>query len=241
MADAAPAPEKDAGSTPVDATAGGPETGAGGAGGSGGEPGGGEALLVVGAVPIIGSDVTIHERLVAKGLKVTDVRDNLATPAMAMGKKIVILSYSIDSEEVTGKFNETDAAVVVMEHNLLGSLGMTATAGSGHGYAKPGTHITIINTATPLAAGFMGDVQIAQAGGSIFWGVPAEAAVKVASMRGSPGRISLFAYEAGAMMVGRKAPGKRLQFPLGAHLEPVKYLNADGAKLLDATIDWCLK
>jgi hypothetical protein len=237
-ADAAPAVEKDSGVTaPADATAPADQAVTGGEGGA---SGGGEALMVVGTVPTIGSDIQIREELMARGLKVTEVLDSMATPAMAAGKKIVVLSYSIDSEEVTGKFNEAEGCIILMEHNLLPSLGMTAA--NGHGYQLPSTQISIIKPEHPLAAGFMGDVTVISVkNGDVFWGVPAESAIKIATVKGNANRVVLFGYEKDAMMVGRKAPGKRLQFFLGAHNVPTKYLTAEGLKVLDASIDWCAK
>jgi hypothetical protein len=60
-------------------------------------------------------------------------------------------------------------------------------------------------------------------------------------VKGNAGHLVIFGYDKGAMMVGKMAPGKRLQFFLGSHLVPTKWLNPDGLKLLDASIDWCTK
>jgi hypothetical protein len=238
MPDAATALEPDAASGQPDA-AGPADTGTGGSGGAGGSAGGGEALMVVGAVPIIGSDVQIHDELVARGLAVTEVLDSSSTAAMAAGKKIVVLSYSIDSEQIGAKFADVDASVILMEHNLLGTMGMTSA--SGHGYQDPAVTLSIVKADHPLAAGLTGDVTVIGVKGEMFWGMPSDSAIKIATIKGNAARVVLFGYEAGAMMVGRKAAGKRLQFFLGAHLVPTKYLNADGLKLLDAAIDWCAK
>lgn len=235
--DAAPALEKDAGTTAPDATASPDQAPTG----EGGASAGGEALMVVGTVPIIGSDVQIKDQLIARGLKVTEILDSNATTQMAAGKKIIVLSYSIDSEQVTGKFNDAEGCVIVLEHNLLPSLGMTS--GSGHGYQLGATELSIIKPDHPLAAGFTGDVSVIvkMSTSDMFWGVPPESAIKIATVKGNANRVALFAYEKDAMMVGRKAPGKRLQFFLGAHNVPTKYLTADGLKVLDASIDWCAK
>ena len=50
----------------------------------------------------------------------------------------------------------------------------------------------------------------------------------------------LFGYEAGAMMVSKPAPAKRLLFFLGAHLDNAPALSADGIKLLRAAIAWSI-
>jgi hypothetical protein len=63
----------------------------------------------------------------------------------------------------------------------------------------------------------------------------------VATVKGAPTHWVIFAYPAGAMMVGKVAPGKRLQFFFGSHLVPDMYLNDTGKKLLGAAIDWCIQ
>ena len=201
--------------------------------------GGGEALLVVGQVPLIGSDIQISEALVAKGLKVEPVLDSKSTTANATGKQLVVLSYSVDSEEVTTKFVDVPAAIIVMEHVLLQPLGMTDSA---HGWVKPATQITITAGDSPLTAGLPpGDVTVFSRPGSVFWGVPSAAAIKAASVKGNAGRSVLFAYPKGAMMAGKVAPGKRLNFFLGAHLVPEQFLNETGIKLLGASIAWSIE
>ena len=202
--------------------------------------GGGQALLVVGQIPLIGSDIQLHEQLVSRGLAVQDVLDAMATPASAAGKQVIVLSYSVDSEEVRGKFNDATVPIIVTEHNLLDSLGMTSAA--GHGWQQGVTQITVTTADHPLAAGFSGDVTVYTKTGEVFWGVPSAAAIKVATVKGNPARPVTFVYPAGALMAGGKpAPGKRVQFFLGAHLTPDRWLNAAGLKMLDAAIDWCLR
>jgi hypothetical protein len=197
---------------------------------------GGKALLVVGQVPLIGSDIQIHEQLVSRGLEVEDLLDSKSTTANATGKSIVVISYSVDSEEIANKFTEVPVPIIIMEQNLLGVLGMTSA--TGHGYTLGVTEITITKPGSPLAAGFTGNVSVFTKTGETFWGTPGPNAINVASAKG---KSVYFAYEAGVMMVGRMAPARRLQFFLGAHLVPDKWLNANGLKLLDAAIDWSIR
>lgn len=200
---------------------------------------GGSALLVIGQVPPIGSDIQIQQELEAKGLTVEAVLDSKSTTAQAAGKRLVILSYSVDSEEVTTKFTDVDAAVMVMEHVLLEPLGMT---GKDHRWEKPATQITIVDSDSPLAAMLpKGDVTVYSRSGSVFWGVPAPAAKIIATVKGAPGKPAYFTYDKGAMMASKPAPGKRMLFFLGAHLVPEQFLNPTGLKLLGAAIAWTLQ
>jgi hypothetical protein len=63
-------------------------------------------------------------------------------------------------------------------------------------------------------------------------------AIVGATLVGTPGQATVFAYPTGTMMVGRTAPAKRLSF--FAHNNAAANLTADGLKLLDAAVDWSL-
>ena len=202
-------------------------------------PAGGKAWLIVGAKPLQRADNQLHAELAAAGLEVEDVLDGMSSTAGAEGKRLIVISYSIESANVRGKFNEVKVPVIVMEHVLLDGLGMTSA--SGHGWLHNVSQITITAPpGNPLAAGFTGDVTIFTSPGGVFWGDPAPTALKIATAKGT-NRTVLFGYEAGVMMVGRPAPAKRLLFFLGAHLDNAPALNPDGLKLLRAAIDWSLK
>jgi hypothetical protein len=211
------------------------------AGGEAGPSGaGGEALMVVGGVPGIGTDTQIKAQLEARGLKVTEVVEAMVDPAQAEGKALVVLSYSLDTKLLKASFADVRAPIIVMEQNLLPALGMTGAA--GHGYQLGVTQVTIVSSDPVLTAGVpMGDVTVFSKTGEVFWGVPGPGAIKVATVKGNAGRVVTFAYPAGAMMASRPAPAKRLQFFFGAHLVPDIYLNDTGVKLLGAAIDWSLR
>ena len=238
VADAAPPVAQDATIPPPDAGA--PaDTAPTGEGGSGGGGGGGVALLVVGAIPLIGDDVQINKELLARGLKVEPALDSKVTVADTMGKQLVVLSYSLDSKRnFHQNFADVPVPIIVMEHGLLASLGMA----NMHRWAEPAQAITIMAADSPLAAGFpAGDVTIYGKSGEMFWGVPSNDAIKVAIAKGKPDWWVIFAYDKGKMMISKPAPARRLQFFMGAHLVPDMFMNANGLKLLDAAIDWCVK
>jgi hypothetical protein len=234
--DAAPTPEPDAAAPAPDASAGDDVASTGGAGGS---AAGGTALMVVGAIPMIGDDVQIGKELVARGLKVEPVLDTKAMVSDTVGKQLVILSYSLDSKRnFHQNFADIPVPIIVMEHGLLGTLGMADM----HKWDEPATTITITAADSPLAAGFpAGDVTVYGKSGEIFWGIPSNEAIKVATAKGKPTWWVIFAYEKGKMMMTKPAPAKRLQFFMGAHLVPDMFMNANGLKLLDASIDWSIK
>jgi hypothetical protein len=231
-ADAAPVPEKDASPTVA------PDLGVSAEVGP--AVSGGAALMVVGKGPLIGDDLQIQKVLQDKGLKVETVEDAVATAASAQGKRVVILSYSLDSDLFKNKAEFVDVPVplIVMEHALLGTLGMA----NNHKWAEPVTQITITGPDSPLAAGLpMGDVTVYGKTGEVFWGVPGPGALKVATVKGNANQWVIFAYPTGAMMMTRPAPAKRLQFFLGAHQVPTQFLNDKGLQLLGASIAWSIQ
>jgi hypothetical protein len=199
---------------------------------------GGTALFVVGAIPPIGDDVQIAKVLAERGLKVELMLDSKVKLADTMGRALVVLSYSLDSKRnFHENFVDVPVPIIVMEHGLLGTLDMA----NMHKWAEPATTLTISAADSPLAAGLTGDVTVYGKSGEMFWGLPSDQAIKVAVAKGHPTWWVIFAYDKGKMMMTKPAPAKRLQFFMGAHLVPDMFMNANGLKLLAASIDWCVK
>jgi hypothetical protein len=231
----------DAAAPPADTLPGGspdtaPQTGTGGSSG-------GKVLYVAGEKPMVGNDGLIHDALKMRGLEVTDVTTATVTPAMAEGKSLMIVSYSLQSGSFKGAdYADLKVPIIVLEHNVLPQLGMTD--GGGHGFVGGG-NLTIVGTDTALTAGLTGDVSVyGPAGKEMFWGVPGPGAIKVATAKGGPERSFYFVYPAGAMMATRPAAGKRVHFFFAVHSPPpvpTLYLNDNGVKLLGGALDWMLK
>jgi hypothetical protein len=208
------------------------------AGADAGASAGGTALFVVGANPPIGDDVQIAKVLAERGLKVELILDSKVKVADTAGKALVVLSYSLDSKRnFHENFVDVPVPLIVMEHGLLTTLGMADM----HKWAEPATTLTINAPDSPLAAGLTGDVTVYGKSGEMFWGIPSDQAIKVAVAKGHPTWWVIFAYDKGKMMMTKPAPAKRLQFFMGAHLVPDMFMNANGLKLLAASIDWCVK
>jgi hypothetical protein len=201
---------------------------------------GGTALMIVGAVPVIGDDVTIQTSLEKQGLKVVYVKESAAKAADTEGKALVILSYTLDSDLFTAKnaFVDLPVPYILLERGLLAVLDMA----TNNKWEEPVTAITISDAQSPLAAGLpAGDVTVYGTTGEVFWGVPGPGALKVATAKGKPNEWTIFAYPKGGMMMTKPAPAKRLHFFLGAHLVPTRFLNENGVKLLDAAIAWSIQ
>jgi hypothetical protein len=202
----------------------------------------GRALMVVGAIPLVGTDVVIHDALQARGLEVDAVRESLLTPPLAEDRRVIVISCSVQSTAVNADLTAVKSPILVLEHKLLENLGMTTA--SGHGFQNGLTAIDMTSTDPVLAAGFTGNVTVYQRVGEMFWGVPGPGAIKVATAKGDASRSYYFAYPAGAMMAGKTAAGKRLHFFFAVHAPPpvpTLYLNDNGLKLLGGALDWMLR
>jgi hypothetical protein len=209
-----------------------------------GPPGGGRALMVVGTIPLVGTDAVIRDALAARHVEVQEVLESAASTRDAEGKRLVILSCSMQSTKLATTFADATVPVIVLEHFLLDDLGMTAD-GTGHGFQNKVTALSLTASDPVLTAGLpAGDVTVYQRVGEMFWGVPGPGAIKVATVQGNPERVLYFAYPAGAMMVTRPAPGRRLHFFFAVHAPPPVtdlYLNDNGLKLLGGALDWSLQ
>jgi hypothetical protein len=178
----------------------------------------------------------VKARLESLGFTVTVKSDNSSATADASGKVLVFVAESSGSTSVTSKFRDVAVPVVACEAFIYDDMRMTGTAETEFDYQLDTTEVTIVDASHPLAAGLSGPVAISTANARVMWGIPGSAAKKVATLVGKPTQITVFAYEAGADMVGQKAPARRV----GLFIDDVAAgaLTTNGTKLLDAAIVW---
>jgi hypothetical protein len=223
--------------------------GAGGAGGSTGGPR--RAAIVWGygehqptpkptAKPL-GFDLTMKARLEAKGLTVTMLEDAVSTVADVKDLALLVISSSINRTNLfdAGKprFKDVTVPTIVMKDGTIEVMGLGAGSAGGFSTGVGETQITIIAPGDPLAAGLTGNVTVYTKGDRLIWAAPAPAAKKIATIVGNAKEIAIFAYDAGAMMVGGfAAPAKRMGFFIHRNTD----YSPDGVKLFDAAVDYLL-
>lgn len=195
----------------------------------GGGSGSKEALLVGGGKGAI--DASLMMGLKAKGFNVTMAADT-APASMAMGKGIVVISSTSSRGNLKTTFKDVAVPVIIMKDGAMQMLGMTG------GDTVTGTGlktIDIVMANSPLAAGKTGTVTVYSNSDRMFAAAQlGPDAIKVATLSGMATQWAIFAYPSGGMMVGGKAPAKRVGF--FAHQDGS--LSADGLALFEAAVDW---
>ncbi len=199
-----------------------------------------KALLVVGrSRDLLRGDVVLQERLRGLGLVVEVRRANELQPQHATGKDVVVVSESSSSGDVRNKLTTAQVPVVAMDPDLFDDLKMTGNrSGRDFGFQADQRAIRIAMTGHPLAAGMSEEVVVTAAARTFKWGSPPSSAeaIKVATLANNPGRFTIFAYEAGAKMVGIRAPARRVGWFAGRDVPEV--FTEDGQALFHAAVQW---
>lgn len=201
-----------------------------------------KTILFVGSSrPLLPRDGTLVTHLTGLGYTVVIRTDKEVLATDAVGKDLVIISESVLSTNVNTKLRDVAVPLLTWEAWLFDDLHMT---GSGayvdYGEVLSETKIRIVAPSHPLAAGLSGDVQTIavndQINNKFHWGVPSQAAQIVATEIGHPTHAYLFAYEAGAQMVGMAAPARRI----GIQNATGPFLTVAGWTLFDAAVNWAI-
>jgi lysophospholipase L1-like esterase len=194
-------------------------------------------LYVAGNVPVDFKDSPIIASLTAAGHTVTPIKDSLATDLDAAGRDLVIISGSVASTFVMNKFGAVAVPVITWESFIYDDMGWTAlVANTDFGAELNQTSVDVI-TGHPLAGGLSGNVVTNVQPRNVSWGIPAAAAVKVATVAGNAAKPAIFGYEAGALQVdGLPAPARRVGFFMFDN--SADGWTPDARTLLHAAVNW---
>ena len=196
-----------------------------------------QSVLFVSSSVVPGSrDAPIVDRLTSQGYIVTVMDDDVVQETDSLGMGVIIVSSSVSSSKIGGKFNTTAIPLVTWEAWLFDDLGMTSWgSGTNYGATSATQYIDVVGT-HPLAAGLSGSTAVTTADRLVRFGVPASSAVVAATVTGDPGRAAIFAYEPGDAMVTRDAPARRVGFFFGDTTSAV--WTSEGQALFDAAVSW---
>jgi hypothetical protein len=199
-----------------------------------------QALYVAAAGGPNGSDNAIVARLQSQGWQVRVVGDTPSQTSDANGMNLIIVSSTVGSGNVGGKFTAVPVPLINWEEALQDNLLLTTDEANVTRASTAGQDaITIVKADHPLAAGLgAGAKTIVTSAQSFSWGVPAASATLVAAMADDPTHGAIYAYDTGATLIDgvTKAPARRVHFLLTNDTFP--NLNADGVKLFDAAVKW---
>ncbi len=199
------------------------------------------ALFVVDAANnLSASDVLLRNRLSRQfGYQVRVVSASAVQAADANGTNLVVISESTQSSDVASRLTNVAVPILCLEPALFDDLKMTAGGWQNDmGEELQQTEIVIIDGVHPLSAGFSGSdpLTVTTAASKFLWGRPGANAAKVAAMCTDSTKIGIFAYEAGASMVGLTAPAKRVGWFAGRDT-PANF-NDNAWALFDAAVLW---
>ncbi|MCE7982699.1 MAG: hypothetical protein DYG89_16060 [Caldilinea sp. CFX5] len=195
-------------------------------------------LFVGSTAPLEIRDEPLRIYLFALGNEVT-VRSAAAVQAAdANGKDLIIISESVESVQVNTKLRDVAVPIVTWEGWLQDDFQMTGpTVNVDYGENLRQQSIQIINPDHPLAAGYTGVVTTVTNDRNKFqWGHPNGNATIVAVDVANGQNAMIYAYEAGAAMVGMTAPARRIFI----HNATGPNLSTTGWRLFDAAVTWAV-
>ncbi len=195
-------------------------------------------LYVANRTNLGSGDTVLYNRMTALGYTVTVVDDNVVQASDAIGKELVFISYSIDSNitVVRDMFLNSPVPVLVSENEIYINMGMAGGRGGQNGQKW----IDMVDaTSHPLSAGFStGQLKAGDSNGSFNYATGlGSGAIPIAMIRNSNSRFTIFGYEAGAQMTTGNARARRVGF-YTRNDNAANNMNGDGGTLFDAAVNW---
>ncbi len=191
-------------------------------------------ILFVAQTPLKSGDVTLKSHLMSQGYVVTVIDQYQVNSSSANGYDLVFISSTIASNNIGNAFTYTTVPVIVAEAYLFDDMYMASNWGN-YSYTS---QIVITDPSHPIAAGCSGTEEVYTSNKQVGWAVPSSSAYKIGRRNNSSSKYMLFAYEAGASMVGLNAPARRVGF--FTRDNTANYFTTKGWMLFDGAIEWAL-
>lgn len=201
-----------------------------------------DVLFVVGSTWLNSGDAWVKNRLESLGLNVTVKGAASSTSTDANGKGLIVISSTINSTDVTGKFKNVAVPVVTWESYILDDMKMTGPVEQTDFGQNSSYHsLTITDPSHPLAAGLSGTVQVLSSASWVRWGWTTQsAAAKVAKIAGKEGWYGIFGFDKGdAMQGGFVAPERRVSLFMDD--DTPAFMTTKGKLLFDNAIEWAIQ
>jgi hypothetical protein len=206
-------------------------------------------LFVVGAAQLGPADTAAEARLEALGF-VVDVRTGaLVKSTDADGRRLVVISSSVQSTDLGARLRDVDVPVLLWEPALFDDMRMTAAVeNTDFGTRDDQLAIEVKTPSHPIAseAGLgAGTVQVVTRKDRFSWAHPLASADVIATFAsvnacgcGDAPRAAIFAYDAGDELAGGLTARAR-RVGMFMNDDTLLRLDAAGWKLFDAAIHWC--
>ena len=191
---------------------------------------------------VLDDDYKVVEHLKKLGFAVTTC-DESGSVDLAQGKDLIIVSESVNANEIGAKYTNLATPVICWENDLYDDLHMTGKRlNVDYGSKRDKTTaLEFYNAWHPLSAGVSAGVSdVYSEPRAINWGRPGLGAIVIATLPGEPDKATTFAYEKGATMdYDYVAPARRLALFLNQDV--FHALNPTGLAQFDAALAWALE
>jgi hypothetical protein len=193
-----------------------------------------QALFVASSTTLTSGDTLLKSRLEGMGYTVT-VKTHSVVAADASGKDVVFISSSVDASKLAAKLRDVATPVVVARFNTLDDMKMTGTGAADYGSMNNYSSVLVSST-HPIASGLTNllATPVYSAAGTTIWGKPGSSAIKIASYSDNTERVTMFAYDKDAAMVGLTAPARRV----GTFHNHAASAAIFGWQLFESAISW---
>lgn len=164
-------------------------------------------VLVDAQNPVHTYDALLEDRIRQFGFTVEE-RSYVDPLDAGEGIAVIVLSSTLLSGELDAKLPDQPIPIVVLESFSYNRLGMTGPVQGSDFGAIDGSSLDVV--AGPFAPNAVGNVIVHMPASALNYGLPSADAIIGARLPGVANAASTFGYAAGATMVGRTAPARRV-------------------------------
>ena len=184
------------------------------------------------------SDAKAAAYLSSMGYTVRKI-DQTAPATAAQGADVILISATVSSNKLGGKYRATTIPVVTWEPYILPHLGMVGKKeNTDFGTKERERWLWVVNATHPAAGGLpAGQVNVQKRNVPMGWGKPGLGASILGTFPGEPEHAGAFTYEKGATMDYENIAPARRAF---VFVDTAAFgdMNEDGLKLFGATVAW---
>jgi hypothetical protein len=185
-------------------------------------------------------DEKVKHYLDSLGYSVT-FADESEPASKAAGFDLVIISATVSSQKLAGKYADVKTPLLMWENDILDDMRYTSKyKGVDFGEVEKEHYLWMVNAPHPLSAGVPAGMAVAYPRDQpMGWGKPGLGASIIATLPGQPDKAVIFGYEKGATMdYDYLAPARRVYFFLDNITFPL--LTPTGKRLFEAAVKWTI-